>query len=184
MKTELRSLILAGALCASTTAFAQGKVEFDWKGTDDRGIPLQNPYFQGSLIIDASLVYPNSVFWPGADQWPGAAATGMTITSPDHSWSGDGGLDGLASPWTLSPGGCSRFDQFGILVLYVWANDGSLFVGQSSSGSDEIRQFYMDGGALNVRVEPGRWVQAPEPSAFVMLGLGLLGLYMKKAASR
>jgi hypothetical protein len=179
LNLKRRTLLLALALSA-TSAFAQGRVEFDWVGTTDYGVPLQNPYFHGSLILDASMVYPGSVFWPGADQYPGATTTGMTITSPDHSWSasvyGDGRLDGLYSPWAPSFDLCSHFDQYGHLVLRVYADDGSLRASQDIRGFGEI------GGG--VHIEQGRWVQAPEPSVFALLGLGLLGLYVKRAACR
>ena len=180
MKTELKSLILAGALCASTTtALAQGTVEFDWVGDDHEMAGTIHAKFQGSLTLDASLVYPNSVPWPGADQpWPPVPATGFNIAGPDgHLWPRDGGLTSeLRTPSDFY----SHFDSAGNLILYVY------------SGGDGIstpRLGIHDGGIFQqndgvVYHQFGYWVQAPEPSAFALLGLGLLGLFMKKATSR
>ena len=168
MKTELKSLILTGALCASTTtAFAQGTVLFTWHGDQN--------LFQANLTLDASLVYPGSIFWPGADQpWTPlpVTATGLIVTSQDCSWP-DGSLDSTPCP----PGDpfYSHINAFGHPDLYV--NGSRLWIADFS-----FTEYDTSGKVLYG--ERGTWLETPEPSTFALLGLGLLALGIKEAANR
>jgi hypothetical protein len=161
-----KTLLLALALSASS-AFAQGKVEFDWVGSQN--------LFQASLVMDNSLVYPGSVFWPGADQpWTPlpVIATGLNVTGPNGSSWPDGTLTSNLAP----PGNdmYSHFDGWGILRVYAWG--GSFHFGDVGASAEINGVSYY---------EAGYWVKAvPEPSAAALLGLGVLALYMKRAASR
>ena len=183
MKTELKSLILAGALCASTTAFAQGTVRFDWV-EGNRVAPSSDQIFQGTIILDASVVYPGSEPWPRSD--PGnfyAYTTGITITSPDSTFLNPGAL------WPPSPELGNYFDSSGLLHLCLegFAYD----VGRRRLEAVSAPAFtsasiveYDDNNNKILYSSGGYWKETviPEPSAFALLGLGLLGRYIKRAA--
>jgi len=161
-----KALLLAFALSASST-FAQGKVEFDWVGSKH--------LFQASLVMDGSLVYPNSVFWPDADQpWTSQPvwATGLSVRGPNGASWPDGSL--VSTPCPPGDDFYSHFDGMGFLRVYVEG-------GNSFSMADYGAVAWIDGVSYS---EGGYWVQAPEPSAAALIGLGLLALYMKRATSR
>jgi hypothetical protein len=156
MKTEFKSLILAGALCASTTTFAQGVLEYDWHG--DSGI------YQGSFKVHEGVMdfttdplYYQS-FTVTSSAYP--ALTNVSLSQPPPQ---DGG------PW---------FNGIQNGELRV-----AMFTYQTSYGPFSAWESQINFANRN-GIEYGRWALVPEPSAFALLGLGLLGLYMKRATSR
>jgi hypothetical protein len=170
-----KTLLLTLALSAAS-ALAQGKVKFDWVGTTRQGGPIQ-----ASLVLDASLVYPGSVFWPGADEpegdrGPSGEATGLIVTTPDHSWPQDGLLISYCNPFAGEIG-YSHFDASGQLILSVSGRLGS---------QESALQVWNNTISDQNNYSTGYWQETivPEPSTFTLFGLGLLALYMKKAASR
>ena len=190
MKTKLKALLLTGALCASTTAFAQGTVRFDlveaWGGTS----------CHGSLTLDASVVHPNSAFWPGADpnidhNFNGSGAYGLSITTPYGTWS-DRDLIAVTTMPGLSPDVMSHFDENGKLVLFVKSWDDSAGVRcevwarpwDASREGYDVSIFNYDASHNQIGGWGGKFVQAPEPSSAALLGLGLMALYVKRAANR
>ena len=172
-------LLLAAFLLCTASAFAQGKIRFDWVESSwwdgEKWHPPGAPIFQASLTLDASLVYPNSVFWPGSGDpdVPPACATGLTVTSPDQSWP-DGALWANQCP----PGDpfYSHFNEAGWLDLYV--SGVRLWV-----RSDIIGESDTSGKTLYISTGSWRETIVPEPSTAAVLGLGLLALYMKRAAN-
>ena len=166
-------LLLAAFMLCAASAFAQGTIRFD----------LGDSTFHATLTLDASLVYPNSVFWPGADGPIPVAATGLTVTSPDYTWA-----DGSISSQEVIPGmlGYSHIDENGQLHLnaYSYVGGRELLISGSIGGYAEMDEvdsttrhlLYSGGGPWQVTI-------VPEPSTFALLGVGLLALYMKRAAN-
>jgi hypothetical protein len=180
MKTEFKSLILAGLLCAaSSSVFAQGTIRFDWVDSyNGAGGP-----FQASFTLDASVVHPNSEPWPRSD--PGntyARTSGITITSPDHTF---------VNPLAIWPPGSegTYFDSSGQLHLHLAGDDGDFSIGVYLNPYSNLGRTIIDeietGHGVTYEAY-GTWQQTviPEPSSFALLGLGLLALCMKRAANR
>jgi hypothetical protein len=168
MKTEFKSLILAGLLCAATSAaFAQGKIQFTWHGDQN--------LFQASFQVWDYQMAPNSNFEPGLFDET------FTITAPDvylppGSCLGTGGdpfHNGFDQNGNLTLGAGGPYPQTG---TGYWATASVNFVSEGGSGEGGPKNFW----------EYGHWTWAPipEPSTLSLLGLGLLALCMKKAASR
>ena len=135
------------------------------------------------------MVHPNSEPWPRSDLGNNyALTTGVTITSPDHTW---------VNPSALWPGAVddaglplgSYFDTSGQLHLHLIAYAGDLSIGVFLSpynwgGSALIEELETGHGTIYGAF--GRWQETvvPEPSCAALLGLGLLALYVKRAANR
>ena len=177
---KLKLLLAAFLLCAAS-AFGQGTVTFDWV---DNYYGTGGP-IQASLVLDASVVHPNSEFWPRSD--PGAVyapITGLTVTTPDLSlppyievaeWPPNTDWDGL-------PYG-NYFDSSGNLHLFV---TGRLNIVATAYYAAIYELYPGAGSGPELYSSSGYWKETivPEPSAAALLGLGLLGLYVKKAANR
>ena len=166
--------ILAAFLLCAASAFAQGTIRFD----------LGNSTFHATLTLDASLVYPNSIFWPGCDGEIPVAETGLTVTSPDYTWA-----DGTISSYPTESGdlGYSHIDENGTLHLFGISEAGGreLLINGSIGGYAEMKE--VDNTTRHLLYyTSGPWQETivPEPSAAALLGLGLLALYMKRAANR
>jgi hypothetical protein len=167
---------LFAALLAAASAHAQGIIQFTWHGEQnlfqasfqvwDYQVPVSGPFpvnFEGP---DFSMgYYQDSLF----DRT-------FTITAPDAYF----------PPGTCYGTGGSPlhngFDEAGHLILGVHSPEPFSQVPHFASASqgyigDGINQSWTYG-------ESGHWSWAPipEPSAFALLGLGLLALYMKKTA--
>ena len=172
-------LLLAAFLLCTASASAQGKIRFDWV---DSYYGTGGP-FQASFTLDASVVHPNSEPWPRSDPGnPVANTSGITITSPDHTF---------LNPLAIWPPGSegTYFDSSGQLHLHLAGDDGEFSINvylnpYSDRGRTMIEEFKTGYGMTYEAY--GTWQQTviPEPSTFALLGLGLLGLYMKRAASR
>ena len=178
MKTTFLAVFL---LCAAS-AFAQGTIRFDWV---DNYYGTGGP-IQASLTLDASVMqHPNSDIWPRSD--PGAVTapiTGLTVTTPDISWP-PYTAEALWPPSTDHNGQPygNYFDASGNLHLFVLGNIsivaevGGAWITEYHPGAQSGQPLYSSYGYWKETI-------VPEPSAAALLGLGLLGLYVKKAASR
>jgi hypothetical protein len=174
----MKPTFLAAFLLCTASAFAQGTIRFDWVDSYNR--PGSSP-FQASFTLDASVVHPNSEPWPRSD--PGndhALTSGITITSPDHTF-----VNPLA---TWPPGSLgTHFDSSGRLYLNLDGEDGDFRVGvfldPDNWGGKTMIESWSPGGVYYEAL--GTWQQTviPEPSCAALLGLGLLALYVKRAAS-
>ena len=157
---KFKPLFAASMLCASTSAFAQGIIQFDWHGDDN--------VFQASFQTTVAA-------WPyGFDVYPYnpiLPQQTLAITSPDRVW-----LAGSLENWGTSPEKSSIFfsdDQSPARVIVFIGSVGQVGIGEAIYNGPSLFHEY------------GHWEShvVPEPSAFALLGLGLLGLYMKKATS-
>ena len=165
-------LLLAAFLLCAASAFAQGTIRFD----------LGDSTFHATLTLDAALVHPNSELWP-SDGYT-VAATGLTVTSPDHAWADDGAI---RTVWGIFSG----FDADGKLHVNTYASAGAsaagreLLINGGIGGYAEMKEIDSTTRQL-LYYASGPWqvTIVPEPSTFALLGLGLLALYMKRAANR
>jgi hypothetical protein len=190
-------LLLAAFLLCTASAFAQGKIQFDWHGDQN--------LFQASFQIDASSVLvppcpPLTEIWHYA--WESRDVNfesdplffaNFTISNPYATFNSFGRLQG---PGGLYNGFAPDPDDRR-LRLAVGARDMDWeAVVCSIRGHTAVNGFISDTSIVvqdrasgETYTETGYWTwpaasAVPEPSAFALLGLGLLGLYMKKAANR
>jgi hypothetical protein len=174
MKTELKSLFLVGALCASTAAFAQGVLEYEWHG--DSGI------FQGSFRVHDNVtdfstdpLYPQS-FTVTSSQFP-TLTNGWYYGSAPVGFFFNGIISGTGVEVNVLPTDVKKGDVVIAMQSGATGIDGAAHATESWIGLGRFASEYF-------AKENGYWAVVPEPSAFALLGLGLLGLYMKKATSR
>jgi hypothetical protein len=182
IKLNLRLLAVA-VLLSAVSAYGQGKFEFDWVATDQySGMPKYitgaEILFHASFIVDASLTQP----LPGTYSflYPSGLSSNvtMTVTSPDHSWPQDGTL---LAPTGVAGTPSFYFDSTGIPQVCVFGYlGGSLALGAWTTHMQESV------GNTLLYQESGYWqaTPIPEPSIFALIGLGLLGLIVKRAAGR
>jgi hypothetical protein len=159
-----KTFLAAFLLCASSTAFAQGIIQFDWHGDQN--------LFQASFQVWDYQMSPNSNFEPGLFDET------FTIKCPDFDF----------SPGTVRGTGGSPmhngFDVNGNLMLGVqcpepwsrvgwWASASTGVYPHINAGNDTLGISYGERGYWT-------WAPIPEPSTFALLGLGLLALGIKK----
>jgi hypothetical protein len=170
---KFKLLLAAFLLCAAST-FAQGKIQFDWQGDQN--------LFQASFQVNAADYALGWPFSPYNASPPALMQQTLTITTPDHVF---------GSPTLYFLFATETEPQFwhGVTLTFAdgfpnWialAPNGSVVAGKAPG----IIAEHPPGGA-NVWQELGTWniSVVPEPSCAALLGLGVLALYMKRAASR
>ena len=176
MRTKLKSLLLAGALCASTTAFAQGIIQFDWQGD-------QNLY-QASFQVNATDYALGWPYSPYNTEPPALMNQTLTVTTPDHVF-GPVKTDPTFGclGWTETP------PEFWHRVTLTYGEDRNpTLISLVAIGTGNRAEIYErpEGSGPMIRGETGTWIISvvPEPSCAALLGLGLLGLCMRRATSR
>ena len=172
MDLALRSIALA-ALLATASAHAQGVIQFDWHGDQN--------LFQASFQVYDYQMVPGSNFegpdWSSGKYQDALFDRTATITAPDAYF---------------APGTCygtggtpmhNGLDLNGNLMLGFGAPNPWNGIGFAATATEDSMGEMWQSGTLR---ETGHWTWAPipEPTAFALFGLGLLALYMKKAASR
>ncbi len=173
MRTNLKSLLLASALCASTatSAHAQGKL-FTWYNYG----PPHN--FQASFqVTDEEYAvgwpYNPSLYSTDYPVTPHMVST-FSFSAPDYTSGPSLQLCGYpeTTPENYPRIGPEFNDATYNRALYV--------------KSDAIVYSITTPGIESTIRQDGWWIVTtiPEPSAFALFGLGLLALCMKRAASR
>ncbi len=158
-----RLLTLMALLAAATSSFAQGIIQFDWQGDQN--------LFQASFQVTEAEY---ALGWPYGTSAPSTLmCQTLTVTAPDHIY----GPGLLCLGWTeTTPDNWHR-------VCVCYGDPDQTFPGRIYLSSDPV-SIGEDGSV--VATESGSWSSfvVPEPSCAALLGLGLLGLYMKRATSR
>ena len=158
-------LLLGAFLLCTASAFAQGKIQFNWHGDDN----VLQASFQTTAEEAAWPYGLQSIDTPLMQQT-------LTITSPDHVYPA-GSLD-----VNLSPNLNTMFlyeEAFPTRgILFGYSPGGQWVIGEVPYGKDGI-------GSGWITRESGHWEShvVPEPSCAALLGLGLLALCMKRATS-
>ena len=168
---KLKSLLFATLLCAAS-AFAQGIIQFDWQGDQN----LYQASFQVNQA-DYALGWPFSAYNTSP---PMLFQQTLAVTTPDRVF-GPGNCDG-ASCTEVGP---EFWHNVTIYCDERGFNDMICLVPAGTYDRAAIYE-YPRGGLPPIRSETGAWIVSvvPEPSAFALLGLGLLGLCMRRATSR
>jgi hypothetical protein len=188
---KLKFLLAAFLLCAAS-ALAQGKIQFTWHGDQS----------QANFDVDSSVVLvppdpgpnPETTLWHYADNvdfdtTPSGYTQNMTVTTPYGVFSSFQG-------WHLAGVFANgiRSGEFILDAIDFSSQRGQGYIAVIGAGGGNIEAGTGHGWidieplAMNTVIAGydgyWSWPLAPEPSTFALLGLGLLGLYMKRAANR
>jgi hypothetical protein len=153
--TIMKKLFLTLTLAlAAFAAKSQGVLQYDWHG--DSGI------FQGSFQVHDGV----TDFTTDPTYWQS-----FTVTSSQFP--------------TLTNSYWQPTELAGATHHFNGVNDGDLIIGMQTWTSYGGLSAWSTGIGFNSTApESGHWALVPEPSCAALLGLGLLGLYVKRAASR